>query len=167
MSPIRLSSAVNFGHPSSVTVNFSNDSSSGGTLGCVVKGGFCTKFLFCCFVFHSHLPDYLSHFSPVERGPSAYNMPSSRCSVGCALRSDIIREGWFFCQFLFPTTSVLNSLWLAAFPAPLFMDARMGGVVPRVYLEGIFCIPRGMPRQQPTWPFLGPLACRLTSTSII
>jgi hypothetical protein len=45
-----------------------------------------------------------------------------------------------------------------AFPAPLFMDARMGGVVPRVYLEGIFCIPPEMPRRQPTWPFLGHLA---------
>ena len=57
------------------------------------------------------------------------------------------KKGWFFCRFLFLTMSVLNSLWLAAFPAPFFMDARIGGVVPRVYLQGIFCIPRGMPSQ--------------------
>jgi hypothetical protein len=38
-------------------------------------------------------------------------------------------------------------------------DGCRGPVIPRVYLEGIFCIPpAGMPRRRPTWPFLGPLA---------
>ena len=92
VSPIQLSSAVTFGHPSSVTVNFfSHNSSSSGTLGCIFEGNFCTKLLFYGSVFHSHMPNHLSHFSSVECGSSAYTTPSSHCSVGYALRSNMGR----------------------------------------------------------------------------
>jgi hypothetical protein len=41
-------------------------------------------------------------------------------------------NGVFSAGFFSHTKSALNPLWLVALPAPLFMDARMGGVVPRV-----------------------------------
>jgi hypothetical protein len=90
------------------------------------------KILFCGFVFHSHMPDFLNYLSPVKRRPSAYTKTSSCRSVRRNLRSDIIGEWWFSAGFLSHSKSALNPLWLVALPAPLFMDARMGGVVPRV-----------------------------------
>jgi len=47
--------------------------------------------LFYGSVFHSHMPDHLSHLSSVACGSSAYTTPSSHCSVRYALRSDMGR----------------------------------------------------------------------------
>jgi hypothetical protein len=50
---------------------------------------FAVLFLFCGFVFHSHLLDDLSYFTPVEHWLSAYTTSSSHCSIRFALRFDI------------------------------------------------------------------------------
>jgi hypothetical protein len=143
---LRLPSPVTIGHPS-LTFNSSTSSTSSGTLGCVVKDSFCTKFLFCGIVFLSLMSDSLSHFSSVDCGLSPFAMTQSRCSIRLTLRSNIIGDWWFFCRFFFPTMSVLNSLRLVAFPAPFFMDARMGGVVAtsaccvKYHVDSQHCVP--------------------------
>ena len=113
MSPIQLSSAVTCDHPSSVTVNLSHDSSSGGTLGCVFKSNVST--IFYSSVLHSYMSDHLSYSSSVECGSSAYTTPSSHCPIRYALRSDITWEEWFlgFLQAYFPPPRVysIHSSW--------------------------------------------------------
>ncbi len=99
----------------------------GATLGWVVKGSCCTKFLFCGFVFHSHMPDFLSYFSPVKRGPSVYTKPSSRRSIRCTLRSDIIGEWWFFCRFLYPHQEYIESTLVGGFACSIVHGRKDGG----------------------------------------
>ena len=137
VSSLRLSAAVTVGHPSSVTVDLTHKSYSNGTFRRVFIYHSCTKFLFWSFVFHSLVSDLLNYLPFVEHWPSAHTMSSSHCSIRFALRSAWENFSFFFflafLQVYFSTPKCIDPLCLAVFfPASWIMDARMGGVVPRV-----------------------------------
>ena len=150
VSPLRLSSAVTFGHPSSVKVDLTHNSSSGGTFSRVFKCDFCTKLIFRSFVFHSHMSNHLSYFPLVEHWPLAHTTPSLNCSIRIDLRSDLTWE----CRFILPTTSVLIH-----FVCRLFLLrgswTQGWGVLFNVYLEAFSS---WNATSGHTSPFLGPLA---------
>jgi hypothetical protein len=112
VSPLQLSSAVTFGHPSSVTVNLTHNSSSGGTFSHVSNAISAQNSYFAKFVFHSHMSDHLGYFPLVEHWPSARTTPSSHCSIRIDLRSDLTWVLFGFSAELFSTPLVIDPLCL-------------------------------------------------------
>jgi hypothetical protein len=113
-------------HWSPLHFDFSHDSSSDGTLGCVVKRSFCTKLLFCGYVFLSHMPDHLSPFSSVEHGLSAYTTPSSRFHQACsAIRYFLRKDG--FLQVSFPHHECIEFTLVGGFSCFIVYGRKDGG----------------------------------------
>jgi hypothetical protein len=116
------------------------------------------KILFCGFVFHSHMPDFLNYFSPVERGPSAYTKTSSCRSIRRTLRSDIIGEWWFFCRFPFPHQKCIESTLVGGIACSIVHGRKDGGCCSMCTLRVSFAFLAECHINHPRGLFLGPLA---------